>query len=196
MDNYHPIAFGQRLWIVPSWRQAPDPTAINIKLDPGLAFGTGTHATTALCLEWLDQHLQGAPRVIDFGCGSGILAIAAAKLGSAEVYAVDNDPQALIATRANAEKNGLVDNIRVSTPDAVPQQTVNILLANILAQPLIDLAPKLSGLVKAQGDIVLSGILEDQAQDVINAYTPFFIMDPMVKKDDWVRLHGIRRETS
>ena len=194
MDSYHPICFGRRLWIIPSWHDAPEPDAVNILLDPGLAFGTGTHATTALCLEWLDEHLQPGISVIDFGCGSGILAIAAIKLGASHVIAVDNDPQALIASRANAEKNAVLNDIKIIAPNAVDSTQVDLLVANILAQPLIELADYFATLIKPDGRIVLSGILEQQAEDVVQAYQHAFEMEPAVTRDDWVRLSGTRRE--
>lgn len=193
MDSYHPIAFGQRLWIVPSWRKPPQPDAVNILLDPGLAFGTGTHATTALCLEWLDQHLQKDMTVIDYGCGSGILAIAATLLGAKQVIAIDNDPQALLATRQNAEKNSVQDKTTVCAPSTYNTESVDLLLANILAQPLTELAELFSGLVKPGGQIVLSGILREQAAAVTNAYLPWFDIKPLVEKEDWVRLDGQRK---
>lgn len=193
MDNYHPIQIGQRLWIVPSWRDSPEPKAVNILLDPGLAFGTGTHPTTALCLQWLDENMQSDIHVIDFGCGSGILAIAAAKLGASQVLAIDNDPQALIATRANAEKNKVLHMIDIHSPGSAPTKTVDLLLANILAQPLMELAGLFAQRVKADGKIVLSGILEQQTSDVTNAYSNWFELDPPAQKEDWIRLSGTRK---
>ena len=192
MDNYHPIRFGKRLWIVPSWRSAPEADAINILLDPGLAFGTGTHETTALCLEWLDEHVQPGISAIDFGCGSGILAVAAMKLGAAHVTAVDNDPQALTATRANAEKNGVLDDIHVIAPTTDEIEPVDLLIANILALPLIELASYFATLVKPGGHIILSGILLQQADDVAQTYRNWFEMQPAVAKGDWIRLSGTR----
>jgi ribosomal protein L11 methyltransferase len=197
MDRFQPMRFGERLWICPSWREPPEPEAINILLDPGLAFGTGTHPTTSLCLEWLDAHAAQHPfeyeQVIDYGCGSGILAVAAAKLGAQHIWAVDNDPQALIATRANAAKNAVTAAITAVAPQRLPEQPVALLLANILAQPLMDLAPKFARLVVPGGHIVLSGILSHQADQVAAAYAPAFDMAPPVQREDWVRLSGVRR---
>jgi ribosomal protein L11 methyltransferase len=192
MDNFKPMPFGQRLWICPSWCAPPHPEAINILLDPGLAFGTGTHPTTALCLEWLDAHGAEHEQVIDYGCGSGILAVAAAKLGAGHVWAVDNDPQALIATRDNAVKNGVAGRITAVLPDALPALQTTLLLANILAKPLMDFAQRFAQYVSPGGHIVLSGILAEQAEAVAACYHPWFEMASPVIKDDWVRLVGRR----
>ncbi|MCF6209875.1 MAG: 50S ribosomal protein L11 methyltransferase [Gammaproteobacteria bacterium] len=194
MDNFHPMRFGKRLWIVPSWHTAPDSDAINILLDPGLAFGTGTHPTTALCLQWLDEHGADHPEVIDYGCGSGILAVAALKLGAGHVWAVDNDPQALIASRDNAAKNQVTERIDTIAPGRLPQQPpVRLLLANILAQPLLELAEKFSRLVEPGGYIVLSGILQHQAEDITRHYAAWFDMTPAAQQEEWVRLSGKRK---
>ena len=193
MDDFHPMQFGQRLWIVPSWRDPVETGGVNILLDPGLAFGTGTHPTTALCLEWLDAHPPENQIVIDYGCGSGILAIAAAKLGAATVHGIDNDPQALTATKDNAEKNGVNHNIHTALPESFDETLqVELLLANILAGPLIELAPILAHHLIPGGAIVLSGILQEQAQSVIDAYTPWFEMAPPTTRKEWVRLEGRR----
>jgi ribosomal protein L11 methyltransferase len=193
MDNFRPMLFGQRLWIVPSWHSAPIPKAINILLDPGLAFGTGTHPTTALCLQWLDEHGADHAEVIDYGCGSGILAVAAARLGAQHVWAVDNDPQALIASRSNAIKNTVAERIDTVTPPALPKVTTSLLLANILAQPLVELAETFARRVAPGGHVVLSGILAEQAAQVAKAYQPWFEMAPPVHRDEWVCLTGQRR---
>jgi ribosomal protein L11 methyltransferase len=192
MDNYHPLQFGDSLWIVPSHRAPPDPAATNILLDPGLAFGTGTHPTTAMCLTWLaGQDLRGQ-RVIDYGCGSGILAIAAAKLGADDIIAIDNDPQALLATQANAEKNTVTDYISCQGVQTPIDGECDLLLANILAGPLIQLAPLFASLVKTGGQLVLSGILPEQAEAVASAYLPWFDFEPTYQSDDWVRLSAQR----
>ena len=190
MDDFKPMCFGRRLWIVPSWSEPPQAEAVNILLDPGLAFGTGTHPTTRLCLEWLDAHDVNGLTVIDYGCGSGILAIAAALLGANQVIAVDNDPQALLATVENARRNGVEDHISCHLPQETPDTRAELLLANILAGPLLELAPKLAGLVRDRGDIVLSGILPEQAAEVATAYTHWFTMQPAVEHDGWIRLVG------
>lgn len=194
MDNFKPMPFGKRLWIVPSWTDAPNPEAVNILLDPGLAFGTGTHPTTSLCLQWLDEHGAEHDEVIDYGCGSGILAVAAAKLGAGHVWAVDNDPQALIATNDNAEKNSAAEKIDAVLPDALPKLQTPLLLANILAQPLMDFAERFAAHVQSGGHIVLSGILAEQAEQVAACYAPWFSMEPATLQDGWVRLCGQRLE--
>ncbi len=188
MDNFHPMSFGDRLWICPSWHTPPEPDAINILLDPGLAFGTGTHPTTALCLNWLDQADVQDKVVIDYGCGSGILAIAAALLGAKKVIGVDIDPQALEATQANAKRNHVT--IDTYMPEDCPDIKADLIIANILAGPLQQLAPTLTAFAKPQSDIVLSGILASQANSVSQAYQPHFDMAPAVQKEDWIRLTG------
>lgn len=190
MDNFHPIQFGERLWICPSWHTPPAPDAVNIMLDPGLAFGTGTHPTTALCLNWLDQADLKGKYVIDYGCGSGILAIAAALLGAERVIGVDTDPQALEATRANAARNGV--EIEAYLPGDCPDEPCDLLLANILAGPLQTLAPLFANLAKPNAEIVLSGILQVQAEEVSESYQAWFDMQPAVVKEDWIRLSGTR----
>jgi ribosomal protein L11 methyltransferase len=190
MDNFHPIQFGERLWICPSWHTPPAPDAVNIMLDPGLAFGTGTHPTTALCLNWLDQADLKGKYVIDYGCGSGILAIAAALLGAERVIGVDTDPQALEATRANAARNGV--EIEAYLPGDCPDEPCDLLLANILAGPLQTLAPRFANLAKPSAGLVLSGILEVQAQEVSDSYAAWFDMQAPNIKEDWTRLNGTR----
>jgi ribosomal protein L11 methyltransferase len=190
MDDFKPMRFGERLWIVPSWHEAPEGDAVNILLDPGLAFGTGTHPTTRLCLEWLDGHDIQEKTVIDYGCGSGILALAAALLGAESVIGVDNDPQALVATLDNAQRNGVA--IQAYLPGEAPQAPADILIANILAGPLIELAPRFAALVKPGGAIALSGILPEQAADVSAAYESGFAMQPATEHDGWIRLEGSR----
>lgn len=191
MDDFKPMRFGKRLWIVPSWHEPPSGDTVNIMLDPGLAFGTGTHPTTRLCLEWLDGHDIKEKTVIDYGCGSGILALAAALLGAASVIGVDNDPQALVASLDNARRNGV--NIQAYLPGEAPTDPVDILVANILAGPLIDLAPRLAALVKPGGAIVLSGILPEQADAVSSTYSEWFSLHPAVTHDGWVRLDGNKK---
>lgn len=194
LDSFSPICFGKRLWICPSWLTPPDPDAVNIRLDPGLAFGTGTHPTTALCLEWLDEHIRTTSYVIDYGCGSGILALAALKLGAKRVLAVDNDPQALEATRANAEQNDVLSStLQIVFPNEVSDEQADLVIANILAQPLIDMSHRLARLVKPQGQIVLSGILIHQAPTVVAAFEAFFDMQPAVFKGEWARLVGTQK---
>lgn len=193
MDDFQPMQFGERLWIVPSWYEPPVPDAVNILLDPGLAFGSGTHPTTRLCLEWLDREAISDKVVIDYGCGSGILAIAAAKLGAERVIAIDNDPQALLATRNNAERNGVAGKLDTFLPGSAPSLNADIMIANILAGPLVELAPILTALLKNGGRIALSGILPEQADDVLAAYVEAFEMRPAIEHDGWVRLEGTRK---
>lgn len=191
MDDFKPMKFGQRLWVCPSWSQSPEPDAVNLLLDPGLAFGTGTHPTTALCLEWLDSLDLRGQSVLDFGCGSGILAIAALLLGAEQAIAVDHDPQALLATRDNAGRNGIDPNrLIVLTPEELTNAAqADVLVANILAAPLISLAPTLLDHLKPEGSFALSGILADQADAVAAAYR-HCQLDPVNKNGDWVRISG------
>jgi ribosomal protein L11 methyltransferase len=196
MDDFKPLRFGERLWIVPSWHDAPDPHAANLLLDPGLAFGTGTHPTTALCLEWLDGQDVESRQVIDYGCGSGILGLAALLLGADHVIGVDTDPQALEASRENARRNKVEDGrLDLFLPADEPDTMADIMLANILAQPLIGLAPRLAAKVKPGGHLVLSGILSNQAREVMEAYEPWFIMDEPEQREEWIRLTGRRNDT-
>lgn len=195
MDSFHPMQFGQRLWICPSWTQPPDNNAVNLMLDPGLAFGTGTHPTTALCLQWLDGCDLDNKTVIDFGCGSGILGIAALLLGARYVAAIDNDPQALLATRDNARRNGVeLERIDTWLPEQNPGAIqADFVLANILAGPLLKLAPQLASATLVGGHIVLSGIIASQADEVRHCYQQWFDMDPPQMHEDWVRLTGTKR---
>jgi ribosomal protein L11 methyltransferase len=186
--QFDPIPISARLWIVPTWHAAPDSTAINIRLDPGLAFGTGSHPTTRLCLRWLDENIKGGETVLDYGCGSGILAIAAAKLGAADVWGVDIDPQAIQATAYNADINAV--NPRFYTPDQAPATAAQIVVANILTNPLKALAPLLSNLTLPGGRLVMSGILEQQAEAVMQVYRTWFQFDSPAVEDGWVRLCG------
>jgi ribosomal protein L11 methyltransferase len=193
MDDFTPLRFGQRLWIVPSWHEAPDPKAANLLLDPGLAFGTGTHPTTALCLEWLDGAKVEGSQVIDYGCGSGVLALAALLLGADHAIGVDTDAQALEASRDNARRNQVEDaRLDLYLPGDDPDTRADILLANILAGPLVELAPVLATKVSPGGHLVLSGILAQQAREVMAAYEPWFIMDEPEQREEWTRLTGRR----
>ncbi len=193
MDNFHPMRFGQRLWICPSWRDVPDPTAVNVMLDPGLAFGTGTHPTTSLCLEWLDGLDLAGKTIIDFGCGSGILAIAALKLGAANAIGIDIDPQAIQASRDNAERNNVSDKLTLYlAKDAPKDLSADVVIANILAGPLKELASIIGELPKVGGDLGLSGVLATQAQDVLAAYADRFSIDPVAEKEEWCRITGVK----
>ncbi|UQA49907.1 50S ribosomal protein L11 methyltransferase [Vibrio sp. ED002] len=191
MENFHPMKFGERLWVCPSWRDVPEPDAVNVMLDPGLAFGTGTHPTTALCLEWLESLDLSGKTVIDFGCGSGILAIAAIKLGAGKVIGIDIDPQALQASRDNAERNGVADQLEVYLPQNQPEGLIaDVVVANILAGPLRELAPIIKGLVKPNGDLAMSGVLDTQAEDVANYYRDELHIDPIAEQSEWCRISG------
>jgi ribosomal protein L11 methyltransferase len=191
-SQFEPIPISPRLWIVPTWHTPSDPNAINIVLDPGLAFGTGSHPTTRLCLRWLDTNLRGGESVLDYGCGSGILAIAALKLGAAHAVGVDVDSQAVIASRDNAVANQ-VKNVRFYLPDDAPQSSYDLVVANILTNPLRMLAPLLAKATRQGGRIVLSGILEEQAQDVMNIYQQWFDLDVPIFEDGWSCLSGRKR---
>lgn len=194
MDNFKPMRFGRRLWIVPSWHEAPEPEAVNLLLDPGLAFGTGTHPTTALCLEWLDGQELAGDTVLDFGCGSGILAIAALLLGAKRALGTDIDPQALEASRDNATRNGIDPALfPVYLPADLPAGQADVVVANILAGPLVSLAGQLTSLVKPGGRLALSGILAEQAEEVRAAYADAFELEPTAEREGWVRISGRRR---
>lgn len=191
-SQFEPIRINDRLWIVPSWHAAPDPAAVNLVLDPGLAFGTGSHPTTFLCLDWLTRHLPASdgarPGLLDYGCGSGILAIAAARLGAGVTLGVDIDDNALVAARDNAAANGVTLELRHSR--APLEERFDIVIANILTNPLRVLAPLLSGRVAPGGHLVLSGILEAQAGEVIAAYAPWLALRIGASREGWVRLEG------
>jgi ribosomal protein L11 methyltransferase len=190
-DQFAPIRVSERLWIVPSWHEAPDPGAINIVLDPGLAFGTGAHPTTRLCLEWLERTLRGGESVLDYGCGSGILAIAAVKLGAARATGVDIDEQALLAARANALQNRVQATFHGAAGSI--GRPAQIVVANILAHPLIVLAPVLARLTAPGGRLALAGLLAAQADDVRAAYEPWFEFEAPGRDEDWMLLSGTRR---
>lgn len=193
MDDYHPMQFGENIWIVPSWSEPPEPTAVNILLDPGLAFGTGTHPTTSLCLQWLDGQSLANKHVLDYGCGSGILAIAAAKLGAEKITAIDIDPQALLATQNNAERNKVTQLISTHLPMDLASSSYDMLLANILAGPLAELADMLCTALRSGGSLVLSGILPEQADKVAEAYRRHCDISEPVQQGDWIRLSGTKR---
>lgn len=194
MASYHPMQFGNRLWICPSWREAPDPDAVNLMLDPGLAFGTGTHPTTALCLKWLDGLSLDGKTVTDYGCGSGVLGIAALLLGAEHLIAVDIDTQALTATEDNLARNQLpASKMETYLPEQAPATQTDVLVANILAGPLVALAETLASRVKPNGLIALSGLLEHQTSEILAAYAPWFELDPVMQQDEWIRITGIKR---
>ena len=191
MNDQKPQQFGNRLWIYPSWITPLKNSVTNMILDPGLAFGTGSHPTTSLCLNWLDNNLVPKQHIIDYGCGSGILAIAAALLGASKVYAVDNDPQAITATLSNMEKNRISNqSIQTFSPEALPHVKVDLLIANILANPLIQLSEIFSTLLKPSGKIVLSGILEEQVERVSYHYRSYFELEEPQLNDGWALIAG------
>jgi len=196
LRDFRPMRFGRRLWVCPDGQPAGDPDAVCVALDPGLAFGTGTHATTALCLEWLDRSDLDASRIIDYGCGSGILAIAALRLGAAEALAFDIDPQALLATRQNAERNHVAERLAIvaTAPEAIA--SCDVLVANILAGPLIELSDRFAALVRPGGRIAVSGVLEDQLESVVAAYARWFIIRATTVRDGWAMLSGSRGHIS
>jgi ribosomal protein L11 methyltransferase len=214
LRDFHPLRFGRRLWVCPHHEQVTEPGAVVVALDPGLAFGTGSHPSTALCLTWLDAHahLLRAPAehsverqalgldghlgpgasVIDYGCGSGVLALAAAKLGAAQVHCFDIDPQALTAARANARANGVAQQVQVhDRPDTLPA-AADVLLANILSGPLCTLAPRFASLLRARGNVVLAGLMQHEVADVTAAYATCFDVAPFGERDGWVGLAGRR----
>lgn len=198
MDHYNPIQVADNLWIVPEWLEAPNPDVTNIKLDPGLAFGTGDHATTFLCLQWLAGLDLKDKIVIDYGCGSGILGVGALLLGAKKVYATDIDPQAVLATQQNAELNGVADRMFVGLPEEFNteyQGGAEILVANILAKPLMLLVETFYNLLESKGQIALAGLIEDQINDVKEAYAPFFdITGEQMREQNWCRLSGHRKD--
>jgi ribosomal protein L11 methyltransferase len=190
-SQFQPIHISERLWIVPTWHTPPDPAAISIALDPGLAFGTGSHPTTRLCLQWLERHVFPGARVLDYGCGSGILAIAALKLGAGEAVGVDTDHHALVAAHENGARNGVTARWLDAT--APLDFAADLVVANILARPLIVLAPLLAAHCRAGGRIVLAGVLDAQADEVAAAYAPWFDMARNGVAEGWVALEGQRR---
>ena len=190
-QHLKPLQCAKNLWIVPSWLEPPEPDATIIRLDPGMAFGTGGHSTTALCLAWLADNPPSGCKVIDYGCGSGILAIAACKLGADRVLAVDIDPQALSASDSNRIMNDIPDQqIDICLPGDMKNFESDLLIANILARPLVELAPRFASLVTEGGQILLSGILKTQLKEIQSAYSPFFELDPERNDEDWISISG------
>ena len=191
---FQPVKCGDRLWICPSWIDPPEPDGINLSLDPGLAFGTGSHPTTHLCLRWLDQQDLVGKTIIDYGCGSGILGIAALLLGAEQVIAIDNDPQALLASRDNAQRNNIADErLMTYLPDEIPSGlSADVMLANILAAPLIQLAPGISNLTATGGTLCLSGLLQSQIDDVCAPYLQHFDFSAPAIESDWTQLSGYK----
>ena len=193
LRDFHPMCFGRRLWVSPHHAHVHTQGAVIVRLDPGLAFGTGTHATTAMCLAWLDENARAGQRAIDYGCGSGVLAVAAAKLGADECFAYDIDPQALTATRENAAANGVESKVHVVSADAELPANADLVLANILCGPLCELAPRFAALTKPGGRIVLAGLLAAQADEVTRSHAPWFDISTFATRDGWTALAGSRR---
>ncbi len=193
MEHFKPMSFGRRLWICPTGFEPPEPAAVNVILDPGLAFGTGTHPTTALCLEWLDGLELAGRRVIDYGCGSGILAVAALKLGAGLAHGIDIDPQALIASADNARKNGVDGQLSLGYPADIWDERADVVVANILAGPLVELADDILRRLSPGGHLALSGLLADQATEVQAAYADRIVFEPVRLREDWALLSGVKR---
>jgi ribosomal protein L11 methyltransferase len=193
LRDFHPMCFGRKLWVAPHHAHVHTKGAVIVRLDPGLAFGTGTHATTAMCLAWLDQNAGPGQLAIDYGCGSGVLAVAAAKLGARAAYAYDIDPQALTATRDNAAANDVTATVNVVEDDAQLPEGADLLLANILCGPLCELAPRFAALTRPGGRIVLAGLLSTQAEEVGKAHADWFDIAPFASRDGWTALSGVRK---
>jgi ribosomal protein L11 methyltransferase len=189
-SQFEPISIGERIWVVPSWHAAPDPTALVLELDPGLAFGTGSHPTTRLCMEWLEQNVAPGASLLDYGCGSGILAILAQKCGAAPVVGIDIDPQAVEAARQNSERNRAPVNYGL--PDTLAPGSFDIVVANILSNPLKLMAAMLCARVREGGKLALSGVLARQAEEVAQAYRPWIALEVWREHDGWVCLSGTR----
>jgi ribosomal protein L11 methyltransferase len=193
LRDFHPMCFGRKLWVAPHHAHVHTQGAVIVRLDPGLAFGTGTHATTAMCLAWLDQNAGAGQLAIDYGCGSGVLAVAAAKLGARAAFAYDIDPQALTATRDNAAANDVADVVNVVDDDTQLPAGADLLLANILCGPLCELAPRFAALTRPGGRIVLAGLLTTQAAEVTDAHAEFFDITPFASREGWTALSGVRK---
>ena len=189
-SQFEPIRIGEKIWVVPSWHDAPDPDAVILELDPGLAFGTGSHPTTRLCMQWLEQNVRAGETVLDYGCGSGILAIVAKKLGAGDTLGIDIDPNAVEASRYNAERNRV--EARFALPDSTSEATHDLVVANILSNPLKLMAAMLTARVRPGGRLILSGVLERQADEVAAAYAPWIAMSVWRSEEGWVCLHGTR----
>ena len=189
-SQFEPIRIGEKIWVVPSWHDAPEPDAVILELDPGLAFGTGSHPTTRLCMQWLETNLKAGETVLDYGCGSGILAIVAKKLGAGDTLGIDIDPNAVEASRYNAERNRV--EAAFALPDATSEATYDLVVANILSNPLKLMAAMLSARVRPGGRLVLSGVLERQAEEVAAAYAPWLALSVWRAEEGWVCLHGTR----
>lgn len=194
LEDFRPMRFGKRLWICPSGYPIPDEKAVNVMLDPGLAFGTGTHPTTAMCLQWLDKQDLTGKTIIDIGCGSGILAIAALKLGASKAIGLDIDPQAITSTQENAIRNGVVERLQLFLIEDVPENMkANIVVANILAGPLYQLAPTIGAMLTTGGQLCLSGILTSQSENIFQHYQAQFVLSDPLEQEEWCCIQGIKR---
>jgi ribosomal protein L11 methyltransferase len=196
IDNFRPMHFGKNIWVCPTGFDFPNPSAVNIAIDPGQAFGTGTHPTTALCLEWIDSTDLRGLEVVDYGCGSGILSIAAGKVGAGHVWATDNDPDALRIADENVQKNCVQSCVTVLPPDILSISKVDVIIANILLKPLISLAPKFADIICPGGKVVLSGLLEEQIDDIVKVYNTWFDLRPPIIRNNWALLEGRRVSSS
>ncbi len=196
IDNFRPMQFGKNIWVCPNGFDFPNPSAVNISIDPGQAFGTGTHPTTALCLEWIDRADLRGLEVVDYGCGSGILSIAAGKVGARHVWATDNDPDALSVADENIRKNCVESCVTVLPPEILNISKADVIIANILLKPLISLAPKFAGIICPGGRVVLSGLLEEQVDDIVKAYSTWFDMTTPVIRNNWALVEGKRVSSS
>ncbi len=196
IDNFRPMQFGKNIWVCPHGFDFPNPSAVNIAIDPGQAFGTGTHPTTALCLEWIDRADLRGFEVIDYGCGSGILSIAAGKVGAKHVWATDNDPDALRVADENVRKNCIETCVTVVPPEALSIGKADVIIANILLKPLISLAPKFADIICPGGKVVLSGLLEEQIDDIVKAYSTWFDMSSPIIRNNWSLVEGRRVSSS
>ena len=196
IDNFRPMQFGKNIWVCPNGFDFPNPSAVNISIDPGQAFGTGTHPTTALCLEWIDRTDLRGLEVVDYGCGSGILSIAAGKVGARHVWATDNDPDAIRVADENARKNYVESCVTVLPPETLSITKADVIIANILLKPLISLAPKFAGIICPGGRVVLSGLLEEQIDDIVKAYSTWFDMSTPIIRNNWALVEGRRVSSS
>jgi len=196
IDNFRPMQFGKNIWVCPNGFDFPNPSAVNISIDPGQAFGTGTHPTTALCLEWIDRTDLRGLEVVDYGCGSGILSIAAGKVGARHVWATDNDPDAIRVADENARKNYVESCVTVLPPETLSITKADVIIANILLKPLISLAPKFADITCPGGKVVLSGLLEEQIDDIVKVYSTWFDMSTPIIRNNWALVEGRRVSSS
>lgn len=196
IDNFRPMQFGKNIWVCPNGFEFPNPSAVNIIIDPGQAFGTGTHPTTALCLEWIDRNNLLDLEIVDYGCGSGILSIAAGKVGARHVWAIDNDPDALRVADENVRMNCVESSVTVQPPEGLRISNADVIIANILLKPLLSLAPQFAEIIRPDGKVVLSGLLEEQVDDIVKAYSRWFDMKAPIIMNNWALVEGTRVPSS